>query len=85
MRNTEAQDNNDNGILKKMQPLKYLSNLWRSREMSLMNCKVELKLRCSKHCVLSVAGVDNANGNNDYNIIFTKLYVPVVTLSAKYN
>ena len=53
--------------------------------MSLINCKVELKLRLSKHCVFSVAGVDNANGNNDYNIIFTKLYVLVVTLSAKYN
>ena len=55
--------------------------------MSLINCKVELKLRRTKHCVLSVAGTDNANGNNDDNIIFTikdtKLYVPVVTLSAR--
>ena len=40
--------------------------------MSLINCKVELKLRWSKHCILSVAGADNANGNNDDNdIIFT--------------
>ena len=57
--------------------------------MSLINCKVELKLRRTKHCVLSVAGTDNANGNNDDNIIFTikdtKLYVPVVTLSARVN
>ena len=26
-------------------PLKYLSNFWRSVEMSLINCKVELKLK----------------------------------------
>ena len=69
-------------------PLKYLSNFWRSLEMPLINCKVELKLRWTKHCVLYVAGTDNANGNNDdNNIIFiikqTKLYVPVVTLSAR--
>ena len=58
--------------------------------MPLINCKVDLKLRCPKHCVLSVTGTDNANGNNDdNNIIFsiedTKLYVPVVTLSARDN
>ena len=56
----------------------------------MVNCKVELKLRWTKHCVLSVAGADNANGNNnDNNVIFiikgTKLYVPVVTLSARDN
>ena len=49
--------------------------------MSLINCKVELKLRWSKHCILSVAGADNANGNNDDNdIIFTikDKIVPIV-------
>ena len=56
--------------------------------MPLINCKVELKLRWSKHCVLSLAFTDNGNSNNDdSNIIFsikdTKLYVPVVTLSAR--
>ena len=58
--------------------------------MPLINCKVKLKLRCTKHCVLSIPGTDNANGNNDdNNIIFTikdiKLYLPVVTLSARDN
>ena len=53
--------------------------------MPLINCKVELKLRWKKYCVLSVSGTDNVNGNDDdNNIIFTikvtKLYVPVVTL-----
>ena len=27
--------------------------------MPLINCKVELKLKCAKHCVLSAAGADN--------------------------
>ena len=57
--------------------------------MPLINCKVELKLRQRKHCVFSVAGTDNVNGNNDDNIIFaikdTKLYVPVITLSVRDN
>ena len=40
--------------------------------MPLINCKVELKLRWTKHCCLSVAGTDNVNGNDDdNNIIFT--------------
>ena len=40
--------------------------------MPLVNCKVKLKLRWTKHYVLSQAGTDNANGNNDdNNIIFT--------------
>ena len=57
--------------------------------MPLINCKVELKLRWTKHCVSSVGGTDNANVNDDNNSIFTikdtKLYVPVVTLSARDN
>ena len=35
--------------------------------MPLIHWKVELKLRWAKHCGLSVAGTDNANGNNDDN------------------
>ena len=54
----------------------------------MINCKVELKLKWTKYCVLS-AGINDSiiNNNNDNNIIFTikdkKLYVPVVTLSAR--
>ena len=56
--------------------------------MPLINCKVELKLKWTNYCVLSPAVEDNVNGNdNDNNIIFTikdtKLYVPLVILSAK--
>ena len=56
----------------------------------MINCKVELKLKWTKYCVLS-AGINDSiiNNNNDNNIIFTikdkKLYVPVVTLSARDN
>ena len=56
--------------------------------MPLINCKVELKLKWTKYCILSATGNDNTNANPN-NIIFTskdtKLYVPVVTLSAKGN
>ena len=80
-----------NGILKTATiavPLKQLSNFWRSLKMQLINCNMELKIRWTKHCVLPVAGTNNANGNDD-DIIFTikdtKLYVPVVNLSARDN
>ena len=68
--------------------LKYLSNFWRSLKMSLINCKVELKLRWTKHCVLAANKNNNANANSNdinYTIKESKLYVPVVTLSAKDN
>ena len=48
--------------------------------MSWSNCKVELKLKWTKYCVLSAGGADNENANSN-NIIFsikvTKLYAPV--------
>ena len=34
-------------------PLKYLSNFWRTREMPLINCEVNLELTCSKDCVIT--------------------------------
>ena len=56
--------------------------------MPLINFKVELRLKWTKYCVLVAVGVDNADANSN-NIIFTikdkKLYVPVLTLSAKDN
>ena len=54
--------------------------------MSLINYKVELKLKRTKYCVLSAAGADNDNSNNIiFTIKDTKLYAPVVTLSATDN
>ena len=39
--------------------------------MPLIYLKVELKLKCTIYCVLSVACVDNINNINSDNIIFT--------------
>ena len=68
--------------------LKYLSNFWRSLEIPLINCKVELRLQWTKYFVLSAAANYNDN-NNAHDLIFTikdtKLYVPVVTLSKRDN
>ena len=61
-------------------PLKYLSNIWRSLEMPLINCKVQLSWRWSENCVLS-----NIAGNSTFKITDAKLYVPVVPLSTENN
>ena len=58
--------------------------------MSLINCKVELKLKWTKYCVLSANSNnndwDNDNGNNIVFIIKElELYGPVVTLLARDN
>ena len=68
--------------------LKYLSNFWQSLEMSLINCKVEFKLRWIKHCVLASASVEHNNIDSNKIIFIIKCikpFVPVVTLSAKDN
>ena len=71
-------------------PLKYLRNFWRSLEMSLTNCEVELILAWSKNCALADMAV-NSDTNPaivqptglEFQIADTKLHVPVVTLSTK--
>ena len=56
--------------------------------MLLINLEVELKIKRTKHCVLAAVGADNVNKKSS-DIIFTikdlKLYVPVITLSARDN
>ena len=52
----------------------------------LINYEVELKLKWAKYCVLSANYNDNSNAisnNIIFNIKGAKLYVSVVTLSAK--
>ena len=61
-------------------PLKYLSNFWRTLEMSLINCEVNLILTWSSTCVIT-----NSKGAGKFAITDTKLYVPVVTLSTQDN
>ena len=64
-------------------PLKYLSNFWRTLEMPLINCEVNLILTWSSTCVLIAANIPNQNAT--FAITDTKLYVPVVTLSTQEN
>ena len=61
-------------------PLKYLSNFWRTLQMSLANCEVNLIWTWSKDYVIT-----NSEGEGKFKIIETKLYVPVVTLSTQDN
>ena len=61
-------------------PLKYLSNFWRTLEMPLINCEVNLILKWSSTCVIT-----NSTGARPFPITDTNLYVPVVTLSTKEN
>ena len=63
-----------------MVPLKYLSNFWRTLEMPLINCEVNLILTWSLICVII-----NYIGAGTFEITDTKLYVPVVTLSTQEN
>ena len=73
----------DNGTknVEIMVPLSYLSVFWRSLELPLINCKVNLILTWSANCVIVSTNV--ANQNATFTITDTKLYVPVVTLSIQ--
>ena len=66
-----------------MVPLKYLSNFWRTLEMPLISCEVNLILIWSASCV--IVSTDVANQYATFAITDTKLYIPVVTLSTKDN
>ena len=70
--------NNGRKDVEIMVPLKYLSNFWRTLEMPLINCEVNLILTWSSTCVLAAVG--DANQAATFAITNTKLYVPVVTL-----
>ena len=59
-------------------PLKYLSNFWRTLEMSLVNCEINFILTGSRNCVVS-----SATGKTKFAITDTKRYVPIVTLSTQ--
>ena len=61
-------------------PLKYLRNFWRTLEILLINCEVNIILTWSPTCVIS-----SATGETKFKITETKLYVPVVTLSTQDN
>ena len=49
--------------------LKYLSNFWRSLNIPLINCEVELILTCSKNCVLAdMASANHPPGELNFKI-----------------
>ena len=63
-----------------MVPLKYFSNFWRTLEMSLINCEINLISIWSEKCVLTKDAKATTFAIKD-----TKLYVPVVFLSTQDN
>ena len=75
--------NNGTKDVEIMVPLKYLSNFWRTLEMPLINCEVNLILTWSSICVLIATSIQNQAAR--FAITDTKLYVPVVTLSTQEN
>ena len=89
-RTTDTEANGTKNRAKIAVPLKYFSNFWRSLEMPLINCRVELSLRWIGIFVLTTAPIGaNANATcadgATFKITDAKLYVPVVTLSAEDN
>ena len=78
---TEKTPNNDNEKdVEIMVPLKYLSNFWRTLEMPLINCKVNLILTWLSTCFIT-----NSTGAGRFAIIDRIIYVPVVTSSTQEN
>ena len=77
-------------------PLKHLSNFWKILGIPLVDCEVSLVLTGSENCIITskatrevdpdadpaVAGINNST-NTTFEIKDTKLYVPLVTLSAE--
>ena len=77
-------------------PLKHLSNFWRTLNVPLINCEINLILTWTENFVLTskatrdanseadpaVAAIDNP-ANVTFKIADIKLYVPVVTLSTE--
>ena len=85
---TAASNNNNDNIAGRvnveiMVPLKYVSNFWRTLEMPLINCEVELILDWSANCVIIYTDVENQVPT--FKITGTNLYVPVVILSTQDN
>ena len=57
------------------------SNFWRTLEMPLINCEVELILDWSENCIIISTNV----ANQVHTFTIRNLYVPVVTLSTQDN
>ena len=64
-------------------PLKYLSNFWRTLEMPLINCEINLILTWSNRCFIIDYLIDSQE--TTFTIADTRLNVPVVTFSTQDN
>ena len=69
--------------VKTMVLLKYLSNFWRTFELSLINCEINSILIWSADCIIIDAPANNEVPT--FALTDTKLYVLVVTLSTQKN
>ena len=78
-----AAGNNTAKNVEVMVPLKYIYNFWRTLEMPEINFKINHILTWSKNCI--IASYTAANKETTFAIRDSKLYVPVVTLSAQDN
>ena len=56
---SQADDNGRTDNVEIMVSLKYLSNFWRTSEMSLINCEVNLILTWSENCVIINTNLEN--------------------------
>ena len=98
MENGVAHNNLTKNNVKIVVPLKYLNSFWRSLNIPLINCEVELILNWFKSCVLISKSTRDADYGTDpivyeidnsedatFQMTDTKLYVPVLTLSKENN
>ena len=76
----KSSNNGNEKYVEIMVPLKYLKIFWRTIEMPLINCEVNLILIWSSTCVIT-----NSTGMGTFALTDTNLYVSVVTLSTQYN
>ena len=96
MKNGVTHNNLNKNDVKVVVPLKYLSNFWRSLDIPLINCEVELILTWFKNCVLIPKSTSEANyganpifyeidnpENATFKITDVKLFLTVVTLSKE--
>ena len=70
--------------------MKDLCNFWNVLNIALINCELSLTLTWSAKCVITSMGKreipaqrDNSSTGATFKVTDTKLYVPVVTLSAQ--
>ena len=63
--NTEQENTKTKKNLETVVPLKHLSNFWRTLDMPLINCEINLIFTCSENCVLTDIITQATNPNAD--------------------